>query len=1749
MMNPINFFDLEKATGRISCGNKGTGFLISPQLVLTAAHVVKENKKNRKPISIEFLNIGDTIIERECSLLEYDLVQFDFAILELNKPVTLTSYVPLQSSEVANGENYTIYGYPNEAYTEGRKLENTVSRTQESNTIWDIDLNLKTPFSRKGLSGSALFINGYAVGIIHSQLDNSLHAVSIKKVKSLLEKHQIPFVEKKLENDIPPPLHQQVEATLDTSNTPVFEELDEMLSKANAAYNILTGSPGSGKTTIVTSYSPQKENIEIAGKYFIKIPNDTQAPTIRSSKERLLEWLELVCTRILYNKTPEKIEKNFNKRLEAVNTLLLRLNEHYKSRAKKGVFIIDGLDDALENNQRNLSNFLSILPQHVPQNLCFLFSCTSKSILPNFFQSHISADKEVKVTPLEKDKTERFIIQELDEEEIQLPIHQITQIASKSEGHPLYLRYLVNYIIKHKELLQDEDKNWAQWINNIPIIDGNIRVYYQSIWQTIKEQSEEVRIVATISRLRQKALKESVIQMLPEGSRERWDVTYNKVLHLFNEEKTNHFISIYHASFGEFINNETQTSSTIIHKRIAQFCLNNQKVFYGLSHLIYHLYNSNDTDRAKAILSCRQAWVDTCALQNVAPDFTLTDIQVVLKLCFEYKKAVEVIRILLLLQRIRFRYDSIFKENAFELAETLMAMGKTREAVRYIIRDETLLVSIRDGGYIFQKLIDKEDFDSADEILRVLEKSINNQMQDSEFDQNTLFDFMYIISLEIPFDAERAFRKFSHFKNVISRKLQKWGNTKDVILHFKDYNGGFHHAYMTWNLEITILASEIEKFGYPLDKYTAGYLGIVLLNLKQLKQTSIISKEIPSYFIQISEIENTIDRFSYYSEHRHFLIEALMPDSKRTDIVEKLIKDDLPNSFEFSIRDEGGVNADIKNILKQIKTQTYLGYIHDASQLQSIPEFIYWDNWEVYIISLIKNIGYLFGKAYRYKAENNQKSLDKTIVEFKKHFSQTHFSLKKRVDWREKRAYTLPEEVFPIFYRHIAQFYVTFHPEGINDFIDHIIKKSDDQLGLYTEGYRNSVFEIAYVLVKVPSYRMVTFKLLKRLEKHIYLGVQNRWERAPELMKMAELYALIGAEEKAKDAYKMMLDTSMGISWYKEAQLDLITTTIENLHTPDVDFTNIATFAGHLDFASGEMTFQRYIRMAKENFVNSLCVIGCLDKAIRYFKQITLSTPLAVLQRAESSTIDTPIIGEGYELGAREIEEENAILQLLSALGDELNIYLKWTLCELFVSDDIHYLDSFAKLFGKMISDLEKPHSEQKTFLLNRLVVIIEIRIERPFQDEFIRGVYYQFQTKETYQEFHHLLIEKGLVKAKENKPTYKNEDEILPIIKERRNEEENIVELYTQKAKEELAFGNKTKARNLLKEGWDKKLKDKFSIFDSDYGDSFKVLNEASDSAKDILDTCEDIILNDPYKEEWSLASKLIRLLGKKIDTNKKNELLETVLQHLDLMLRTSEQNNDIFKRYDWLKNKSTMEATNIQIAKFIIWLLNYPNFNASNIIIDLVSWLCFVETNLVLPIVVTEAFDDSPNISTELAMSILYKVAKNNGGQLIWQNIKAKEADILGEHHFIKKYTLVKILEVISSTIPEAKPLYVGLQATFTQTKLNGSDVEPEWQWLQPIEHLFTSLQCDGFINGKICRELEMYVEEICKQLKINSKDLARIHRYYARSFYAQKNFISPIQYIPRYALNTVLGSKIPLSEAAAIAAYLTLHNIKLN
>jgi len=1717
--------EIETATVQINSGDKsGTAFFIDiedeKQILLTSDH----NLPSEQPISVIVNEV-----EVEAVILER-IPERDVALLQIKIDSNQNiNALPLESLQVPYNEKWETYGFPVQRVTSGGRFNGTVSRTNQG-TIWDIDLdceqyNKLDDFS--GLSGSPLVINGFVVGVIGYDLTGTLAATSISCVTEKLERHNV-RIEKKIERSIPNSIEKDISTA--TSNEEVLKKINEVIrDQITGSYFLVTGNPGSGKTTIAAQLELDDPNHIILERFFVKVPEEEIIPTqIRSQPEFFMKWMEEICFRILYNTPPPKNEKSLNERILAIHQAITHLAAYYQQQGKVAFLIIDGLDDVTPSK---IENYLSVLPINLPPSIKVIFSCTSRQIVPNSFHKVIGSSKEIKVTPLSTQNAEKYLSDHLKNKT--LTSNQISELAQKSEGHPLYLRYLTKYILDIEELPSVDD-----WIDSIPVIGGEIENYYNQIWSQLNDKTDETWLASTLSRLRIPVDEKTLSEILPEKTRHSFLSSFTKISHLLKNDNT---ISIYHSSFSDFIDERTGTLNEQVHKNIAQYILSNPETSFSISEKIYHLSNGNEENKRIVLDECNQTWIDTCAINSVNPDIVLADVKNVIGIAAELGIAHKVVSLLLLSQRVNFRYNTLFQENALFLVNALLALGKHEEAIRYVVRNNTLTVTDGDALYLLQRFYEYEAEKESETLLNAIIKTTKNIIE-TGIDSDSFSRFIHLklsaVTLSANSDFRRAFDEFGYFKNSAIKMIESSGNPKDVIHKFKDDVGSYNSGYLIWRFEAPPFTKHTED-KFKFDQTSSGYIALSIFRALDFQEKSPITKVEDNIPLWIEDLEYVIDKYGIHPDYYVIILEVLLGRSKRIDIIESLFQELHTDEYSFDFRADNGVDLNHKAIHRFGQYAECLGFFDTTDHFPEISK--YYSNWEKNIKNLFKYSCFLEGKIKRFRVEDKAiKTLKAKVVLFLENLIP---KLEERIHW--KRSYALPELIFPILYKKIIRQLINSFPDYVPTFVEEILSETHYQLGLYTEGYSDSLFTIARELARTPNQDVSAFKVMKVLEEHIINTVENRWERNEYLLRLIELYALLENEDKAKKVFTEMIDSSMGPSWYKEAQLGIINTSVSKVLPQKNSLTILQEFAAHLHHASGEMTFQRYVKQQQEKFVGDLAKAGFLNKSIEYFKYLLFPDYQTIIKNAESGVIDMPYKGEGYVLGARAIEEQSGVLSILKSIECKDSL-IAWGICELFILGDDRYIGDYTKLQANILNNFEECESNKLDIVLKRLPRFVVTEINDEYRDEYLHGLYRELSDSNV-EKVKSYLEEVGFSLSKPSK-----EDEEIPLSST--TDKKDPLDLLTdakQDAQKKLNTENKSGARKIIIESLERIQNQKYGIWSSNYSSKIneirELLSESYNQPDELIKDIKNLIINEPYFDEWIIADQIIQLLENINNEEEKQLILATVLEHINLMIRTPQATND---KYDWFNqglDNMTCVVEEEQLLELLIWFLNHPSLVVKNRAIEVLVWLGSVIPEIITQGLMKEILSDGFRISKELSASIIHQISDLNPdgfSKSLKFNLDQNEEKLGELGHFMIRDSLIAALKNVKKHEATVMEKWLSFfEKSFTPINNSKGEVVLEDDHLDPISDYLYELNELGVLTKE-------FAEKLLKQIKNISSlsliDLQKASRYIDRSFnnYNDIDLVPEFDSLLRYALNIALTSCVTLEDSESVASIMRFY-----
>jgi hypothetical protein len=1697
---------IERATAKLQCGGKlGTAFLISPQIMLTALHNLDDYFFDGQEIILEFLNISTEKIIKKATPLTGSEVGVDVVALKLEEEVDINiTPLKLVNSQIPYNIDWQTFGYPAEIPL-GVRLEGKVITVNENFNPynWNVDLcSTLTIEDYSGLSGAPLIIDETVKGILIYQQSHIIGAISIDRFTDLLDSIEIDYENSLSTNDLPGGLEERAYNSI--PNYKVFELIENTIEEKKEGYLIVTGTPGAGKTIVAATFIPVSDNIEIIGRYFIRVPDDQYSVTYRASNIVFAKWLELQFARILYGSLPEEKDYDYHTYVKRVSSGLNDLSSFLIKDGKIGVIFVDGVDDAFRVGGQEINKLLGLLPRELPKNIIIVL-IAKPELLPAEILQNVSPQHRINLLPLPMDACRAFINKSL--KHLNLTYEQLNIIAEKTSGHPLYMNYLVKFLIDKEQSFIEE------YITNLPVFSGEIEAYYETIWNDVCSNEHGLWILSTICRLRSEIDKPSLIQMLPQQTALSFPSIFDKIKHLINDVE---IISIFHYSFAEYLSTKTEYINSSIHDKIGEFCRNNLNHIYSLRNIIYHLIRGSDNDLF--ILACNQEWADQCSLSFIEPDIVVSDIKEALYKTMEKGNLTETVRLLLLLQRIGFRNNNILGKFATEIARLLISLNLPDKALSFILRESMLVISNEDALYFLNALYDKGAIEEGNILYEAIKARYvymyeNNQITIDVLDLQVQATLMY--DLHNGYDCSYIKSTYDYINELLI--------DNDFPQREKVFNRfiAFQFGYILWKFGRYASVKELVAQGAHLSKEISEVLALSILTYEQYELLHWKYRD----RINIIELINDLERLisEYGIDNKLLAAFALFENSKNFQLVEKQILEAEFTKELTSLRKKNGVDINWNKLRKWSDECKLKGYLKKDSYKISSER----NNWESYLISIIKYISYSFGKACRLRAECQDDELNKMANDVLTNVLEAlSFKLAERISW--DRSYSIPEAVVPMIYEELIAFILQFNAEKSSEIIQFIQKNSDDQLGLYTEGYRKVLFNLSEVLLKSKDHYRKAFSILKQLEEHIEIGVLNRWERSECFLKLAELYGVLGNKDKARAVYYKMLETSMGPSWYKEDQLSIMTDLLDILSNKLVNEKHFNKIAGLLQASDGEMTFQRFIRYEKENLIGCMCKFGQYNLAFKYFRELTFPSLKSLISRAESFKIDSPTPGEGFVNGTHEVNEQGAILNILDHCNN-IDPLFKLAITEIFFLGDSRYNNRFIEFQAKILNSMILTKKEDYDIAISRLVRLLICDFDQNLQMEYL-SLISEHLNQESYQAISREIERSGfsLPNLNMEKPTTRtiknineNKDQKDDDQKERMffpgifgtkkslRESDHLLE----QAKSELEIENFDGANNLLinalkitqQGGWD--------IWGDGPSENarecYNLLSNYNNNEKELLYRLAPLIIEEVYAENWRIVVKLIKLSERFLTTEQAECCLNEAIKHTELLVRPT---LETYNQYKWLNIDIMDESLDHLIIDFVIWLTYFPNKLTQDKSIEVLKWLTIVRTEKVVPSIVKASLEEGIGDSAEIAAGILHSLSIEKIN--CWKYIRAYQDKIITLSSFQIKAIYYEITNLLSDFNEEVKIFNQQLKQSLFSKKIEVKNIDALPVYMSPINRILKALQNTQVANSEVFERTMENLIQFCEGLSYD--EIKAADKYLKRSYGGNrqnKNLLSTV------------------------------------
>jgi hypothetical protein len=810
------------------------------------------------------------------------------------------------------------------------------------------------------------------------------------------------------------------------------------------------------------------------------------------------------------------------------------------------------------------------------------------------------------------------------------------------------------------------------------------------------------------------------------------------------------------------------------------------------------------------------------------------------------------------------------------------------------------------------------------------------------------------------------------------------------------------------------------------------------------------------------------------------------------------------------------------------------------------------------------------------------------------------FGLESRMRWRS--CYSIPEAIFPMLYGRLARLFLDCYPDKVVVLLDAIEGSFDAQLGQYNEGFRKSLRDVLSLLVKKAPQGLHAdraFALVLRWRDYVAENVQNRFEVIPELLQIVPLLARLEATEEALKTYQMVLAWSMGPSWYKEAQLSMMSSTLEALPaTSPVAGFSLASIAGLLERATGEMTFQRFVRADKGTFIGELCRRSLFVDAVQYFQHQTCGTPEQLHAQATEGNLDRVSALAGMRFPGAALEEQEALLQLLRHSRGQADWRLRWALLEVYQHGDPRHLTKWGREYAAIITELSEAgdtltwakarmrtivdslNTERALLVLGPLVEGLPVELRPDFQvlRSEARANLEDYQVEKLTsslglrpeetgdRELSVAAIEPGLVAEAEPEAQVKDAGEAdkvddsgaepdgttdsdfdklyMPGTFGKRASVEDatkrLATAHTQLGRKNYAAAKQAcvaALRALQAGGWSV-WTDNHSVSAAD-----RIIGEQVQSADELVRLYGPLILEERHVQRWAIAAHLVSLFGAKLDPTQQAALLEVAIDHIRQIV--GEPSHESFS---YIGDSATGDASRA-LFELLLWALDHPAWERRDNAASMVLWLARTSETWLVDLVQLAVSMDGRNRAdiASASLDILSREEPVGLWQRIWPHIDLPQV-VKGCRHASRFATLMRIAERASKRgESSASEALTALQTLFPENSPSASSVgesSPPDYVPHTLFTLWQTLADLKVFTDNALKAFAVNLAQACAPLTIETA--AELEGLVATGG-REKADLSLGRWAAtiRYCLNTALFYPMPASRLRKVEATLRTYN----
>jgi hypothetical protein len=468
------------------------------------------------------------------------------------------------------------------------------------------------------------------------------------------------------------------------------EAIQQALGQFSRGYIALIGSPGSGKSTILTHTLRQQGGFQLF-RYYAYTPDDPipNRGEAQSFLHDIVAELRHQGIRGPRGFAPESLAD-----LQAEFFAQLReLSQRWEQQARKTVILVDGLDH-VEREQNPIRSLMAALPapEAIPEGVLICLGSQKKELkdlLPGVLNQINEPGRTIEMEPLARSAVHAYIA--ASKLPFLLPIDQSERVFALSEGHPLALALLVEKIQAASTV--DEVSGLLDASTRF---DGHIEKSYEIHWRRLENAKNLTLLLAYLSRMRGIADLTPLVALVGESAIEELRQVARPYIRFVGPTGCQFF----HNSFRQFVLSKTGRTALCdtdlerhrkLHRDLAEAALRLSFDQPFSWQAVYHAHCAGDFEWVVRIATLDYFRAQALAVRSSRAVFS--DLRLVFAAVKEMNNSLAAVEVALIWRDMRRRLSD---EADMNLPFLLLGLRGPDDCLDYILQEE-LTTELRSG--------------------------------------------------------------------------------------------------------------------------------------------------------------------------------------------------------------------------------------------------------------------------------------------------------------------------------------------------------------------------------------------------------------------------------------------------------------------------------------------------------------------------------------------------------------------------------------------------------------------------------------------------------------------------------------------------------------------------------------------------------------------------------------------------------------------------------------------------------------------------------------------------------------------------------------------------------------------------------------------------------------------------------------------------------------------------------------------